>query len=76
VLVTQPIVAMLMRVRFTRRIIRLVGVLVMGVMHMWMGVLNRLMLMLVLVVLGQMQPYADPHQQTRSGNLQCERLAE
>ena len=74
VLVAQGIMAMRMRVRLAGRIIRPMLVLVMRVMHMRMRVLDRLML--VLVLLGLVQPLADAHEQTGSGQLQRQRLGE
>jgi hypothetical protein len=52
-------------VRFSRRIVRQVLVLVMIIVNVRMHMLHRLMNVLVLVMLGQMQPHADGHQQAR-----------
>ena len=45
------------------------------VMHMRVGVLHLLMHMLVLMVLGQVKPHADAHEQAGDGELQRDWLA-
>jgi hypothetical protein len=61
--VLQSLVPVGMGVRLAGRIIGGVDVLVVLVMHVRMRMLHRLMHMLVLVVLGEMQPDTDGHQQ-------------
>ena len=55
-------VPMVVRVRFACGIPRAVGVAMVLVVHMRVGMFHRLMSMLVLVMLGEMQPHANGHQ--------------
>ena len=63
-------VAVAMRMRFTRRVIRIMRMLVMVVMRVRVRMLHQFMFMLVLVILGQVQPDAEAHQEARSDQLQ------
>ena len=74
--VLQPAVRVGMGVRLPRRIAGAVRVPMMLVVHVRMGVLHRLVDVLVLVPLGQMQPDAERHQAARRGELHGEGLAE
>ena len=60
--VCQPLVPMDMGMRFARRITRRVFVLMVLIVRVRVRVLHRLVGMLMLVMLGQMQPHADAHQ--------------
>ena len=60
--VDQFIVSMGMRMRLAGRVFWRVGVLVMIVVGVQMIVLQWLMVMLVLVTFGQMQPHPEAHQ--------------
>lgn len=76
-LVSQPYVDMMMCVRHSGRIDWVVGMLVMRVVLMRVCVLYQLVvLMLVLVVLSQMKPHSDCHQEARAHQLNCHRLVE
>jgi hypothetical protein len=70
VLVLKALVPMRMRMRFARRSVRRVLMLVMLVMDVGMLVLRRHVYVLMLVVLGQVQPHPDCHQQTCGNQLQ------
>src|SRR5262245_58458899 len=59
---TQPAVPVRVRVRLAGRVLRTVGMLMVGVVHVGMRVLQRLVRMFVLVMLAQVQPDADRHQ--------------
>ena len=59
-----------------RRITWSVGVLVVGIVHMAMGVLHRFVLMLMLVMLCEMQPDSESHEQSGRHDLQSQRLTE
>ena len=72
-LVLQPLVAMRVRVGLAGRIVRRVLVLMVLIVHMRVGVLQGLMDVLVLVVLGQVQPDADAHEQAGDEELDGER---
>ena len=74
--VLQALMAMCMRVGFPGRIIRTVFVLVMCIMNVRMRVLHRLVNMLVLVLLSQMQPDADRHHASCGDQLKAQRLAQ
>ena len=60
--VFQPLVAMRMGMRLSRRIVRRVPVLVMLVVNAFMFVVHRLMNVPVRMNLGQMQPHTCCHQ--------------
>lgn len=57
-----PFVPVGMGVRLAWGVVRRVLVLVMLVVHVWMGVLHWLVHMLMLVMFGEVQPYTDGHQ--------------
>ena len=59
--VHQWLVLVPMRVRLAWRIVRAVGMLMMGVMNMPMGVRHRVMRVLVFVTLGDVQVQTQPH---------------
>jgi hypothetical protein len=63
-----------MGVRLAWGIIGCVLVLVMLVVHVWMGMLQWLVNMIMLVMFGEMQPYPDGHQQTGREQLGRQRL--
>ena len=63
-----------MRMRLARRVRSFMGVSVMDVMHMRMRMNESLVKMLMLVMFGQVQPYADGHQGTRDKKLRCYRF--
>jgi hypothetical protein len=62
--VFQPTVAVRVRVGFAGRVLRPMAVLMVLVMHMRMRVHQWFMYMLMLVVLGHMQPDSNRHQNT------------
>jgi hypothetical protein len=62
VLVLQALMPVAVGMGFARWIVRRMLMLVMLVMDMGVGMLHRIVNMLVLVVLGQVQPHADAHQ--------------
>lgn len=62
--------------RFSRRVIGLMLVLMMRVMCMTMRMIQCFMHMLVAMTLAQMQPGANRHQRPRSGELHCGCLTE
>src|SRR5919109_4606268 len=64
------------RMRLTSRIVRFVRVPMVLVMHMRMGVDDRLMHVLVLVMFAQMQPDAERHQCSGGDELQRDRFRE
>lgn len=66
----QARMAMAMNMRLARRIARGVDMLMMFVMNMTMGVLERHVHMLMIVPLSQMQPYAGGHQHAGGYQLQ------
>ena len=74
--VAQPAVSMEMRMRFARRIRRLVRMTVMLVMDVRMGVRSDLVNVLVFVMLGDVQPNANGHQNSRDDKLDGERFAQ
>ena len=59
----QVLMAMRVSMRFPRRVIRSVLMLVVLIMPMQMTVLNQFVTVLVIMVLGQVQPYTHAHQQ-------------
>jgi hypothetical protein len=63
-----------MGMRLAGRIVGPMDVLVMLVVHVRMDMLQRFMHVLVLVVLGQMQPHAQSHQHTGRAQLDRQRL--
>ena len=65
-LVPQAHVAVRMAVRLGPRRARRMLVPVMLVVHVTVLVLQRLVVVLMLVPLGEMEPYAERHQQARS----------
>ena len=65
-----------MGVRFAGWIIWAVLVLMVLIVHVRMSVLHGLMDVLVLMMLGEMQPDADAHQQARGKQLEGQGLAE
>ena len=67
---------MRMHMRFAGRVVRQVLVLVMFIVHMGMRVLHRLMLVLMFVLLGEVQPDANAHQEAGRDKLERERLAQ
>jgi len=58
-----------MRMRFAGRVRSYMGVSVMDVMHMRMCMNESLVKMLMLMMFGQVQPYANGHQGTRDKKL-------
>jgi hypothetical protein len=60
--VPQPLVPMDMRMRFARRIIGRMFMLMMFIVHMRVCMLHRLVQMLMFVALRQVQPHAEAHQ--------------
>ena len=72
--VLQPRVPMVVGVRLAGWITRRVRMPVMLVVHMRVCMFHRLVPMLMLVMLGEMQPYADGHQETSCEQLDCQRL--
>ena len=64
-LVAHPLVTVQMRMRLSRRVFARMRVLVVRIMHVWMRMFHRLMLMLVAMVLGQVQPDSERHEQSR-----------
>ena len=64
VLMSQRLVLVRMRMRLAGRVRSFMGVLVMDVMHMRMRMNESLVEMLMLVMFGQVQPYAECHQGT------------
>jgi hypothetical protein len=60
--VQEPAMPVRMRMRLARRVTRAVRVLVMRVMHMRVGVREHLVLVLMLVVFGEMQPHPKGHE--------------
>ena len=75
-LVHETFVAIRMAVRFARRIIRLVGVLMVLVMDVQVLVLERFVNVFVLVALDEMQVEADRHEGCRHNQLPGHRLGE
>ena len=73
--VPQPGMPMRVYMRFARRVVRQVLVPVMRIVHVSMRVLHRLMLMLMLVMLGKVQPDTNAHQETGCEKLDGQRLA-
>jgi hypothetical protein len=76
VVVNEPRMAMSVCVRLGWRLIRTVDVLVMLVMHVRVLVLERLMNVLVLVSLGEVEPDAQAHECASDKEPQRHRLAE
>jgi hypothetical protein len=76
VLVHDRQMAMSMRVWFYRRIAQAVRVLVVLIMHMAMLVFERLVRVLVLMPLGEMQVDPDRHQHAGSNELRGKGLSE
>jgi hypothetical protein len=74
--VFQSAVTVRMGVRFAGRIVGAVFVLMMRIMHVGMRVFHGFMNVLMFVVLGDVQPYADRHQQPRHQQLKRERLTQ
>lgn len=72
--VPQTDMPMTMGMRLAGRIVRAVRMAMMNIVHMHMDVLQRLMCMIVFMHLRQMQPDADPHQETRDQQLKRDRL--
>ena len=60
-LVPEALVMVGVRVRLSRRVLRAMLMLVMGIMDMGMSVLHGFVNVLVIVLLGQVQPYTDRH---------------
>lgn len=73
--VLEPSVTVRMGVRFAGRVGRCMRMAVVFVVDVRMGVRRRLMLVIVVVLLGQMQIHADRHQQAGHDQLQRDRLA-
>ena len=63
------------RVGLAGRIFRQMHVLVMLIVHVSMGVFHRLMLVLVFMMLGQVQPDAGTHQKTGRQELERQWLS-
>ena len=63
-----------MRMWLTDRIIGTVGMLVVGIVHVQMRMFHRFMLMLMLVLLGQVKPDAQAHEQPCHNQLHRDRL--
>jgi hypothetical protein len=74
--VLEPTMTMRMGVRFAGRVLGQVWMLMVLVMHVGMRVHQRLMDMLVLVVLGHMQPDARRHEDTGRNEGHGHRLPE
>jgi hypothetical protein len=72
----EPAVPVPMGMWLAGRVVRPVLVLVMDVVHVRMGMFHRLVGMLVLVVLGEMQIDAEPHESARRQELQRQWLCE
>lgn len=72
--VFQLFVAVMMCMGFSRRISRIMRVLVMRVMHMRVGMLHYFVLMFMFVMLGQMQPHTTSHQRACDGDLPGQRI--
>lgn len=62
--VLHPRVPVRVGVGLARWVVGQVLMLMVGIVHVRVAVLQGLVLMFVLVVFGQMQPDANPHQQT------------
>lgn len=60
--VPQTYMLVTVRMRLLRRIIGTMPVPVMGIVHMGMNVLHRLMLMIVFMHFSHMEPHAKAHQ--------------
>ena len=75
-LVRQTVMAMPVRVRLARRIVGPVGVPMVHIVHMRMAMLLGLMDVLVVMILGQVQPDADAHEQASDRELQRHGLAQ
>lgn len=76
VCVTHPLVTVQMGMRLAGRIVRCMDMLVVLIMHVWMDMLHRLVLMFVLVILSQMQPDTKAHQQACNNELNGDGLAQ
>ena len=76
VVVLDPRVPMCMRVRLSWGIVGTVLVLVVRIMHVGMRVLHWFVYMVMVVLLGEVQPYTDRHQETCGDELDGHRLAE
>ena len=68
--------AMPMRMGFARRIFSGVGVLMVSIVHMRVAVLQGLVDVFVLMLLGQVQPDAEAHQQAGNQELVSDRIAQ
>ena len=75
-LVRQSLVPVPMRVRFARRILNRVHVLMMLIVHMLVRVCHSLMNMLVLMIFRQVQPHAHRHQGAGGCELDRDRFIE
>lgn len=75
-LVLQPLMPMDVGMRLPPWIAGRVHMLMVFIMHVGMRVLHRLMNMLVLVMLGQVQPHTDTHQKSCPDQLPGHRLAQ
>lgn len=73
--VNEFLMAMPMTVRFARRIVAVVAVLMMFIVEMQMFVLHWLVMVFVFVVFSQVKPYAEGHQNGRRENAKRERLS-
>jgi hypothetical protein len=75
-LVPQPVMPMGMGMRLPRRIIGRVLMSMVLIMHVGVRMFHWLMNMFMLVMLGQVQPHADTHQQSCRKKLNGHRLAQ
>ena len=75
-LVGQDCMPMRMAVRLAAIPVEIVFVRVMRVVNVWMGVFERLMRVLMLVMLGQMQPNPNPHQESGDPERRRRRFAQ
>jgi len=64
VLMAHRLMSMPMRMRFSRCIVGAMSMLMVFIMRVLVFVLHSLMLVLVLVPFGQMQPQADSHERS------------
>ena len=74
-LVYEPLVAMPVRMGLAGRIVLAVAVLMVCIVHMRVAVLQGLMDVFVLMILGQVQPEPEAHEQAGDQELECDGLA-
>ena len=75
-LVYEPLVAMPVRMGLAGRIVLAVAVLMVCIVHMRVAVLQGLMDVFVLMMLGQVQPEPEAHEQAGDQELECDGLAQ